>query len=111
MPSRADEAAVHQLEGSLMDTLASLSDEIQQHIAGEQWEALIRALDLRQQCLETLFSEAAAESEALKALASSILEQDAVAVTKIEALKQAAHEQILSLSKGRKALQSYGGWS
>jgi hypothetical protein len=108
MPSKTEEKPDNQSSQFWLEKLASLSDEIHQHVAAEQWEPLVVALDLRQQCLEALYSVTALESEALRSLANSILEQDAVAVARIQEHKLIVQEQILALSRGRKALQSYG---
>lgn len=92
----------------LLEELTALSNQVFEHVAEEQWEQLVTTLHLRQQCLDALFSGAVAESEILKALASSILEQDAILIARILEQKKIVEKQILELDKGRQAIQAYG---
>lgn len=108
MPSKTEDWSVDQYPQFQLEELKTLSNEIHEYVAGEQWEQLVVALDLRQQCLEALFSEAVAEPETLKSLANAILEQDAVFVARIQEQKKMVEKQILDLSKGRQALHAYG---
>jgi hypothetical protein len=108
MPSKTKGWSVDQYPQFQLEELTALSNEIYEYVAEEQWEQLAAVLDLRQQCLEALFSEAVAESEALKSLASSILEQDAVFVARIQEQRKIVEKQILALDRGRQALQAYG---
>lgn len=108
MPSKTKEWSADQYPQFQLEELAALSNEIHECVDGEQWEQLVAVLALRQQCLETLFSEAVAESETLKSLASSILEQDAVLVARILEQRKVVEKQMLALDKGRQALHAYG---
>ncbi|MGZ4953847.1 MAG: flagellar protein FliT [Methylobacter sp.] len=108
MPSKTEERSVDQCLQFQLEELTTLSNQVSEYVAGEQWEQLVVALDLRQQCLETLFSEAVVQSETLKSLASSILEQDAVLVARIQKQKKIVEKQILAFDKGRQAIQAYG---
>jgi hypothetical protein len=107
MPSKPEQWSVDQYPGLQLEELAALSNEIHAYVVEEQWEQLATVLNLRQQCLETLFSETA-ESVALKALANSILEQDAAYVAKIQEQKKILEKQISIFDKGRQALKAYG---
>lgn len=91
-----------------VEELTALSSQVYECIAEEQWEQLVTTLHLRQQCLEALFSGVIAESETLKSLASSILEQDAILISKIQEQKKIVEKQILELDKGQQAIQAYG---
>ena len=86
MPSKTKEWSADQYPQ--IEELTTLSNQIFEYVAGEQWEQLITTLHVRQQCLETLFSEAAAEPEILKSLANSILEQDAIFIIRIQEQKK-----------------------
>lgn len=108
MPSKTKEWSADQYPQFQLEELKNLFYEIQEHIAKEQWEQLIGVLDLRQQYLETLFSEANEGAEFLKSLANAILEQDAVFVEKIQEQRKIVEKQILELNKGRQAMQAYG---
>lgn len=107
MPSKIKEWPADQYPQIQLEELTALSNEIYEYVAGEQWEQLVTVLELRQQYLEKLFSEAVAESGTLKSLAKSILEQDAVFVASIQEQKKIVEEQILALDKGRQAIQAY----
>ncbi|TRW93004.1 hypothetical protein [Candidatus Methylobacter oryzae] len=91
-----------------LQELKVLFDEIQQHIAQEQWEQLTVVLELRQQYLEKMFSEATEDTVLLKSLANAIIEQDAIFVEKIKEQQKIVEKQILELNKGRQAVQAYG---
>ncbi|TAK63009.1 flagellar protein FliT [Methylobacter sp.] len=108
MPLKTEDWSVDQYPQLQLEELKALSVQISEYVAGEQWEQLVVALDLRQQCIEALFSEAVAEPEALKSLARSILEQDAVFVARIQEQKKIVEKQILALDKGRHAINAYG---
>jgi hypothetical protein len=108
MPLKTKEWSVDQYPQFQLEELKVLFDEIQEHIAQEQWEQLTVVLDLRQQYLEKLFSEAAEDTELLKSLANAIVEQDAVFVEKIKEQQKIVEKQILELNKGRQAVQAYG---
>lgn len=108
MPSKTKEWSADQYPQFQLEQLTALSNEIHEYVAGEQWEQLVVVLDLRRQCLEALFSEAVAETEPLKSLANSILEQDAVFVARIQEQRKIVEKQILDLGKGRQAIQAYG---
>lgn len=90
-----------------MEELTALTDRVFECVAEEQWEQLVTVLHLRQQCLETLFSEPIVEPEFLKSLADSILEQDSIFVTRIQEQKKIVEKQILELDKGQQAIQAY----
>jgi hypothetical protein len=107
MPSKIKGCSVEQYPQVQLEELTALSNEIDEHVAKERWEQLVVALDLRQQCLESLFSEAVVEFEALKSLASSILQQDAVFVARIQEQRKIVEKQIIALDKGRRAIQAY----
>lgn len=108
MPLKTKEWSADQYPQFQLEELNVLFDEIQEHIAQEQWEQLTVVLDLRQQYLEKLFSEAAEDTELLKSLANAIVEQDAVFVEKIKEQQKVVEKQILELNKGRQAVQAYG---
>lgn len=108
MPSKTEDWSVDQYPQFQLEELKALSIQVYEYVAGEQWVQLAAVLDLRQQCLEALFSGAVAESETLKSLASSILEQDAVFVARIQEQKKIVEKQILALDKGRHAIHAYG---
>lgn len=107
MPSKTKEWSADQYPQFQLEQLTALSNEIHEYVAGEQWEQLVAVLDLRQQCLEALFSEAVVKPDTLKSLASSILEQDAVFVARIQEQKRIVEKQILDIGKGRQAVQAY----
>lgn len=108
MPSKTEEWSVDQYPQIQVEQLKALSNEIYEYVAKEQWEQLIVALDLRQQCLEMLFSGVITESEALKSLSGSIIEQDAVFVARIQEQKDIVEKQLLALGRGQQAIQAYG---
>ena len=108
MPLKTEEWCADQYPQFQLEELNALSNEIYEHVAGEQWEQLLLVLDLRQQCLEALFSEAVVDTKTLKSLADSILEQDAIFVASIQEHKKIVEKQILDLGKGRQAVQAYG---
>lgn len=108
MPSKTKEWSVDQYPQFQLQELKVLFDEIQQHIAQEQWEQLTVVLELRQQYLEKMFSEATEDTVLLKSLANAIIEQDAIFVEKIKEQQKIVEKQILELNKGRQAVQAYG---
>ncbi len=107
MPSKTKEWSADQYPPLQLEELMALSNQIHEYIAEEQWEQLVAVLNLRQQCLEVLFSEAAAEPGILKSLANSILEQDIVFIARIQEQKKIVEKQILELDRGLQALQAY----
>lgn len=107
MLSKTEDWSVDQYPQLQLEELKALSIQIHEFVAGEQWEQLKVVLDLRQQCLEALFSENVAKTEILKSLAHSILEQDAVFVARIQEQKKIIEEQISALGKSRHAINAY----
>lgn len=107
MPSKTEEYSAGQHPQFQLEELAALSNQVSECVAAEQWEQLAVVLDLRQHCLEKLFSEAVMASEALKSLASSIIEEDAVLIERIQEQKKILEKQIVAFDKGRQATQAY----
>ncbi len=107
MSLKAEGCAAEHYSQFQLEELAALSEQVSECAAAEQWEQLGVVLDLRQQCLEKLFSGAVIESETLKSLARSIIEEDAVLIEKIQAQKKVLEKQIVAFDKGRQATQAY----
>lgn len=118
MPSKTKGFPADQYPHLQLEELTALSNEVCECVAEEQWEQLAVVLDLRQRCLEKLFSDTVVEPEVLRSLAGSIIEQDAVFIEKIQERKKALEEQtqeqknileeqILAFDKGRQAVQAY----
>jgi len=57
MPSKTEEYSAGQHPQFQLEELAALSNQVSECVAAEQWEQLAVVLDLRQHCLEKLFSE------------------------------------------------------
>lgn len=118
MPSKTKGYSADQYPHVQLEELTALSNEVCECVAEEQWEQLVVVLDLRQQCLEKLFLDTVVEPETLRALAGSIIKQDAVFIEKIQEQKkilekqmheqkEILEEQILAFDKGRQAIQAY----
>lgn len=105
MPSKTKAwSADQQLQ---LDELTALSNDVCECVAEERWEQLVVTLNLRQQCLERLFEDTAADREMLKSLANSIIERDAVLMEKIQEQKKILEKELLVFDKGRQAIQAY----
>jgi hypothetical protein len=108
MLSKIEGETVDQSSQLQWEQLKSLTNQIDEYVAKEQWEFLLVVLELRQHCLEAMFSAAEAENESLRSLADSILEQDAIFVAKIQTQQKIVEKLIVDLGKGRQATQAYG---
>lgn len=113
MPLKTEECSDDQCTRFQLEELGVLSNQVSECVAEEQWEQLVVVLDLRQRCLEKLFSDTNfsdvnGESETLKSLASSIIEEDAVLIEQIQEQKKILKKQIVAFDKGRQATQAYG---
>lgn len=108
MPLKTEECSIEEGPQFQLEKLATLSAQVHECVAEEQWEQLVVVLDLRQQCLEKLFSGEVVAPEALKTIASSIIEEDAVLIEKIQEQKNILGKQIVAFDKGRQATQAYG---
>ncbi|MCK9396884.1 MAG: flagellar protein FliT [Methylobacter sp.] len=108
MPLKTEECSDDQCTRFQLEELGVLSNQVSECVAEEQWEQLVVVLDLRQRCLEKLFSDANRESETLKSLVSSIIEEDAVLIEQIQEQKKILKKQIVAFDKGRQATQAYG---
>lgn len=107
MPSKTKPSTTEPYPQLQIEELTALSSQVHEYVAGEQWEQLVAALKLRQQCLEALFSETPIKSDDFKAIANSILEQDSAFIEKIQEQKKLVEKQIQELDKGRQAIQAY----
>ncbi len=108
MPSKTNEGSADRYSQSKMEELTALSEQVNECVAEGQWEQLVTTLNLRRECLEALFSEDGVESDILKSLADSILEQDAVFITTIQKQQKLIEKQLQDLDKGQQAIQAYG---
>ncbi len=108
MPSKIEEWTHGQPLQSKMEELMALTKQVNECIRQEQWEQLVDVLDFRQRCLEALFSDETAGSEALRTLANSMLEQDAILLTQLQEQQRVVEKKIIELGKGQQAVQAYG---
>jgi hypothetical protein len=108
MPSKIEEWTPGQSLQSKMEGLMALSKQVNECIGQEQWEQLVEVLDFRQRRLEALFSDETTGSEALRSLANSILEQDAILLTRLQEQQRIVEKKIIELGKGQQAVQAYG---
>lgn len=108
MPSKTKRWSADQYPNLQLEELVALSHDIYKYMDEEQWEQLLEILELRQRCLETLFTNADdSEREALKSLANLIIEQDAIFIEKIQVQQKILEQEIRSLDKGRQAVRAY----
>lgn len=93
-----------------INELNQFAKTIELCIEGSDWETLSEVLVLRQACLERVFTESVAhhQQDALKQLASSILQQDAIFQDQIQQQKDLASQQQQTLEIGKRAVKAYG---
>ncbi len=91
------------------ENLASLSKEIELCIETDAWDDLNALLEVRQGLIKELFNESLPNQhlELAKQLAHSIIEQDAVFISKIRQQQQSLLDVQSSFAQGRRAVKAY----
>lgn len=89
--------------------LLEFSAQIEQCIADSGWENLTKVLELRQQYLERLLADPIPDCflNDIKHLVTSVLEQDAVFLGKVQEQKNISAQQQFSLERGLQAVRAY----
>jgi hypothetical protein len=90
--------------------IRSFTDKIETSLVNSDWDALKDILDSRFAFLQHLFSTStpASYQQSLKRIAESILAEDAVFESRLEAEKHTIAQQHEAFERSRRALKAYG---